>query len=196
MPTAVDKWTFTLADARPSRNVKLDPPGFAEVQDASRPSKKTQSAEDQSARDTELANLKMKKAWETAIAVGKSIPMNAFMLYMSGNSIQIFSVMVTVMMLINAIKAILNTNTVFERFSSRPPGTAPTGISALLSLPSDPLVYPKLVYVLMQCGCLALGVWKCGAMGLLPTTTSDWLAFMEPKKALEHAFGGVTWSAI
>jgi hypothetical protein len=33
--------------------------------------------------------------------------MNGFMLYMSGNSVQIFSVMVTVMLLINAIKAIM-----------------------------------------------------------------------------------------
>ncbi|KAJ3034328.1 hypothetical protein HDV00_005183 [Rhizophlyctis rosea] len=59
---------------------------------------------------------------------------------------------------------------------------------------SDPLLPAKLAYVAMQLGCLALGVWKCGQMGLLPTSHSDWLAFMEGKKALEYAAGGVRWN--
>lgn len=137
---------------------------------------------------------------------------------MSGNSIQIFSVIVTVMLLWNSIKAIMGTNagrsreetlhcghtyvrgvtyfflatTVFERFSTRTnTGAEPRGIAALLQLGNDPLLWPKLVYIALQLGCLALGVWKCGAMGLLPTATSDWLAFMEPKMVMERAFGGL-----
>ncbi|KAJ3022492.1 hypothetical protein HKX48_006034 [Thoreauomyces humboldtii] len=131
------------------------------------------------------------KAWETALAPAKSIPMNAIMLYMSGNSIQIFSVMVTVMLLWNSLKAIAATNFTFERFSMRPAGTEPTGLAALVALPSDPLLLPKLAYVLMQAACFGLGVWKCGAMGLLPTAHSDWLAFVEPKRVLEVAMGGI-----
>ena len=41
---------------------------------------------------------------------------------------------------------------------------------------------PKLVYVVLQLLTMALGLYKCSAMGLLPTATSDWLAFMEPKQ--------------
>jgi hypothetical protein len=33
----------------------------------------------------------------------------------------------------------------------------------------------------MQLVLVALGMWKCHAMGLLPTSASDWLAFEEAK---------------
>ncbi|RKO88571.1 hypothetical protein BDK51DRAFT_27397, partial [Blyttiomyces helicus] len=67
------------------------------------------SDEEQAKIDTNIANLKMKKAWDTALGPAKSIPMNAFMLWMSGNSVQIFSILITVMMLWNAIKAVMGT---------------------------------------------------------------------------------------
>lgn len=35
----------------------------------------------------------------------------------------------------------------------------------------------KIVYLLCNLLTLALGLWKCRAMGLLPTGTGDWLAF-------------------
>lgn len=34
--------------------------------------------------------IRVKKAWEIALGPGKSIPMNAFMMWMSGNTVQIF----------------------------------------------------------------------------------------------------------
>lgn len=40
-----------------------------------------------------------------AITPGKSLPMNAFMLYMSGGGVQIFSIGILAMLLINPIKA-------------------------------------------------------------------------------------------
>ncbi|KND01888.1 chaperone EMC4 [Spizellomyces punctatus DAOM BR117] len=189
-------WTFNLTGSDTvargnSRNTKLDPPGFAEAvaNDGARISRRG-SQDDQQEKEVQIANLKMKKAWDAALAPGKSIPMNAIMLYMSGNSIQIFSVLVTVMLLWNSIKAIMGVNTVFDRFSTKSTETRPRGIAALLALSSDPLLLPKLAYIVLQFGCLALGVWKCGAMGLLPTAHSDWLAFMEPKKILEYGVGG------
>lgn len=39
----------------------------------------------------------------------KSIPMNAIMIYMSGTSLQIFTVMVTAMLFFNPVKAIMTT---------------------------------------------------------------------------------------
>ena len=38
-----------------------------------------------------MDTLKLKKAWEMAIAPAKQLPMNAFGMYMSGNSLQIFA---------------------------------------------------------------------------------------------------------
>ncbi|KAI9088896.1 hypothetical protein DFS34DRAFT_417493 [Phlyctochytrium arcticum] len=184
------KWSFQLANREVStkRNSKLDPPGFGESVSGDGRSSRRDKTEDQSEKDAQIANLKLKKAWDVALAPGKSIPMNAIMLYMSGNSIQIFSVLVTVMLLWNSLKAIMGVNTVFSKFANTTAEKRPQGIAALVALASDPLMMPKLVYVLLQCGCLGLGVWKCGGMGLLPTTQSDWLAFMDPKVPVDWAY--------
>ena len=40
----------------------------------------------------------------------------------------------------------------------------------------------KIVYLIGNVICLALAVYKCQVMGLLPTQPSDWLAFVEPQK--------------
>jgi hypothetical protein len=43
-----------------------------------------------------------------ALAPGKQLPMQAFMLWMSGNSVQIFSVAITAMLMFSPIKALLS----------------------------------------------------------------------------------------
>ncbi|KAI8053938.1 hypothetical protein BDF22DRAFT_682154 [Syncephalis plumigaleata] len=74
--------------------------------------------------------------------------------------------MITGMLFFQPVKAIMNLNA----------GTRT----------SNELALPKLVFILMNLLTILLGVYKLSAMGLLPTATSDWLAFMEPKKILEH----------
>ena len=105
-------------------------------------------------KPVETDTLKLKKAWEIALAPSKQIPMNAIMMYMSGNSLQIFSIMMVFMLFKGPIQGLLSTNSVFAKFDSE--GTRAK------------LVGVKAVYVLMQLGLLALGVWKVNAMGLLP----------------------------
>jgi len=99
--------------------------------------------------------------------------MNAFMLWMSGNGVQIFSVMITGMLFFQPIKALMGIDSVFERYES------PKSRSQL--------IWPKLVYVILQVLTMALGLYKCSSMGLLPTATSDWLAFMDQKQVLEYS---------
>ena len=53
----------------------------------------------------------VQKAWEVATAPAKALPMNAFMMYMSGSGVQIFSIMITAMMLYQPVKAILGVQT-------------------------------------------------------------------------------------
>jgi hypothetical protein len=98
--------------------------------------------------------LKLKKAWEVALAPVKQLPMTAIMMYMSGNSLQIFSIMMVLMAFKNPVMGLMATNQAFERFESE--GTA------------QKLVLVKAVYVAMQVLALALGVWKVNGMGLLP----------------------------
>lgn len=98
--------------------------------------------------------LKLKKAWEVALAPVKQLPMTAIMMYMSGNSLQIFSIMMVVMAFKNPVVGLMATQQAFERFETE--GT------------KQKLLMVKAVYVAMQILALALGVWKVNGMGLLP----------------------------
>ncbi|KAI8924514.1 hypothetical protein BC831DRAFT_465378 [Entophlyctis helioformis] len=183
-------WSFDCssidASGKRSNENIVDPPGF--MLDASKLGGKDVAHGGIDA--DEIAKLKVKKAWDAAIAPAKSIPMNAFMLYMSGNSIQIFSILVTVMLLFNSVKAAMGVSQVFERFQTVSSAKAPTGVAAILAMMSNPLLLPMIAFVVIQAANLALGIWKCGAMGLLPTATSDWLAFLDHKKIAELSAGG------
>jgi len=80
--------------------------------------------------------------------------MTGIMMYMSGNSLQIFSIMMVFMAFKNPLMGILATNQAFERFETDGNRTR--------------LLQVKLAYVAMQVVALALGVWKVNSMGLLP----------------------------
>jgi hypothetical protein len=101
-----------------------------------------------------MDTLKLKKAWEVALGPIKSLPMTGIMMYMSGNSLQIFSIMMVFMAFKNPIMGILGTNQAFERFETE------TNRAKMLQV--------KLAYVAMQVVALALGIWKINGMGLLP----------------------------
>ncbi|KAG2228162.1 hypothetical protein INT45_009208 [Circinella minor] len=116
--------------------------------------------------------LKIRRAWDVAWGPAKSIPMNGFMLYMTGSNVQIFSVMITAMLFFNPAKAIMSLNQNFSRFESKE-----TAVE---------LIMPKLLFVGLHILTMLLGVYKVNAMGLLPTTTSDWLAFLPHKQVLEY----------
>lgn len=102
----------------------------------------------------EMDTLKVKKAWEVALGPVKGLPMTAIMMYMSGNTLQIFSIMMVVMAFKNPIMGIVSTNQAFARFESE------TNRSQIVPV--------KLLYVAMQFLALAVGVWKINSMGLLP----------------------------
>ncbi|KAK8052428.1 hypothetical protein PG993_003813 [Apiospora rasikravindrae] len=125
----------------------------------------------------EMDTLKLKKAWEVALGPLKNLPMTAVMMYMSGNSLQIFSIMMVFMAFKNPIMGILGTQQAFERFESE---TNRGGIFQV-----------KLAYIAAQLVALALGVWKVNGMGLLPTTRSDWLAWEAQRVPIEHAVPGL-----
>ena len=65
-----------------------------------------------SAAELSYASLKEKKAWDIAISPAKSLPMQAFMLYMSGGGVQIFSMGIVFMLLLQPFKnaAVINSS--------------------------------------------------------------------------------------
>ncbi|KAI4153578.1 MAG: hypothetical protein LQ340_002224 [Diploschistes diacapsis] len=142
---------LTTPPSKPKSTANIpDPPGFS--------SSTKRSASKQPARKPptteETDQLKLKKAWEVAIAPAKSLPMNAVMMYMSGNGLQIFSIMMVFMLFKSPAQALMQTNQAFVRFDSA--GTR------------GKLVLVKAVYVLTNLVALALGLWKVNGMGLLP----------------------------
>ncbi|CAK7266226.1 hypothetical protein SEPCBS57363_001988 [Sporothrix epigloea] len=158
-----------------------DPPGFpsqALATNKKRDAKEIKAAATAAATKKqqtpeEMDTLKVKKAWEVALGPVKALPMTAIMMYMSGNSLQIFSIMMVFMAFKNPIMGILGTQQAFERFDT------PSNRGQMLQA--------KLAFVAMQILALALGVWKLNGMGLLPTTRSDWLAWEEPRGTSETA---------
>ena len=84
---------------RDNANTIPSPPGF-DVKPLEQATTRDQKAS--------LNELKSKKIYELAIGPAKSIPMNAFMSYMTGNSLQIIPVTMTMMLLWNPIKSIFN----------------------------------------------------------------------------------------
>ena len=135
----------------------------------------------------ETDTLKLKKAWEIALAPSKQIPMNAIMMYMSGNSLQIFSIMMVFMLFKGPIQGLINTNTVFAKFDTE--GTR------------GKLLGVKAIYVVMQLVLLCLGIWKVNAMGLLPYVISvscsrlphgnalGWILFIANTLRQDHKIG-------
>jgi hypothetical protein len=126
--------------------------------------------------------------------------MTGIMMYMSGNSLQIFSIMMVFMAFKNPIVGLMGTNQAFERFQT--------------DNNSGQILQTKLVYVLMQFLALAVGVWKINNMGLLPyvenlsttkefmligllllfflltrgsTTRSDWMMWEALREPVERA---------
>lgn len=154
-----------------------DPPGYSSGTAVTNSKKNKDAAKVQPRKPPtveEMDTLKLKKAWEVALAPVKGLPMTAIMMYMSGNSLQIFSIMMVFMAFKNPLMGLVNTNQAFERFQSSQ------------SLSSQ-LLQVKFVYVICQLVALGVGIWKINAMGLLPTTRSDWLMWEAQREPLEHA---------
>lgn len=119
-------------------------------------------------------DLLYKSAMALATAPGKQLMMTAFMLWMSGNSLQIFSIMMLGMALWTPIGEIINLQTRFARY-------ADSGVD---------LILPKLTFLAMNLAGLAVGLYKCNSMGLLPTSSADWID-IGVRPAVQVAGGGI-----
>lgn len=193
-PPPPPQWVLDLnsAPATKPKNASMpDPPGYT----ASLTRKERALSAKQSNRKAptpeEMDTLKMKKAWEVAIAPAKQLPMNAIGtpkfplysgglhanyisgMYMTGNTLQIFSIFMVFTLFKTPVLAVLGLPKTFAPFET--PGT------------STRLIAVKITYILTNLLMLGLGIWKVNAMGLLPTTRSDWLAWEGERTWSERA---------
>lgn len=100
--------------------------------------------------------------------------MNLLIMYMSGNSISIFPIMMVGMMLIRPIKAIFSTQSTFK------------------IVEGSQAIKQKIAFFLGNLANVGLALYKCHSMGLLPTHASDWLAFVDPQQRMEYSGGGIS----
>ncbi|KAL7646758.1 UNVERIFIED_CONTAM: hypothetical protein RMT77_002013 [Armadillidium vulgare] len=117
--------------------------------------------------------LVMKKAWDLALSPLKSVPMNLLLMYMAGNSISLFPIMMVGMALIRPIKALWATNATFKPIEGTHAGLQ------------------KLIFMLGNMVNIGVAIYKCHSMGVLPTHASDWLAFQESPIQMEYSYGGL-----
>ncbi|KAL1283518.1 ER membrane protein complex subunit [Trichinella pseudospiralis] len=146
-----------------------NPPGFTTA---------ALSVSDGGSRETDK-HLMAKRAWDIAFGPLKQVPMNLFIMYMAGNSISIFPIMMVCMMLIRPVKALLSVNAVFK---------------SVEKLDDGHMLGEKFVFVLGNIIGIFFALYKCSSMGLLPTHKSDWLAFANMPKRMEYAVGGLSFS--
>ncbi|KAL7006353.1 hypothetical protein EMMF5_004006 [Cystobasidiomycetes sp. EMM_F5] len=59
----------------------------------------------------DLERLREAKAWDLALGPAKQVPMQAFMVYMSGGGLQIFSMMIIFQLIKGAISGMMSVNT-------------------------------------------------------------------------------------
>lgn len=154
--TPPPRWVLdmTSAPVKSSKSTTLtDPPGFTAPLTTRSSNKKAVSARKPPSPE-EMDSLKLKKAWELALAPAKQLPMNAIGMYMTGNGLQIFSIMMVFMLFKGPIQGILGIQNTFARLESA--GN------------KDQMLVVKLAFIGCNLLALALGVWKVNAMGLLP----------------------------
>jgi len=112
---------------------------------------------------------------ETAQGQFKSLMMNMFMMWMAGNSLHIFPIMMVGMAIWTPIGALMNMKNAFQRWEG----------------PDTNLVLPKLIYTAIHIAGIVAGIYKCSNLGLVPNKVADWLVQEGIKPSVEFGGGGV-----
>jgi len=137
----------------------------------------TSAASDARALELERSKLRVRRAFAHAQSSVSSIAMMAFMQWMSGSSVQIFSIMVVFGGVAQTTKAIVSSKATFDAFKDGDPNAD---------------VRPaRWMFCVVQLAGLLLTLRKLNVMGLLPTHASDWASALRPPRPLERAYGGI-----
>ncbi|KAL0709329.1 hypothetical protein Bca4012_016307 [Brassica carinata] len=176
------RWAVDFSDQStvPSSRDILDPPGFSRAspeQDDSATSRQKKDAE---------ANWKLQKAWEVAQSPFKNLMMMGFMMWMAGNTVHLFSIGITFSALWQPLSALQSVG----KSKQTPPSLLKGHFFEPFKDNKVELLMPKLVFLALNLGGLALGIWKLNTLGLLPTHASDWVSSLPPPQEVEHSGGG------
>ena len=134
-------------------------------------------AQSPAALAAERADKIYQSAMATAKQPGSQLLMTGFMLWMSGNALQIFSIMTLGMALFQPLQRLFEVNNTFAKYNTAPaaPGDARAASVSLL--------VPKLVWIALNVAGVALALYKARAMGLVPS----WEELITPTPAVPAA---------
>lgn len=171
MSVQMEDWVQNLCNPNFAKSIKpqtkkdtLYPPGYTPTD---KNDEKSTANLNHIRPAVDLDALQVQKAWQIALQPLKSLPMNFFMSYMSGTSLQIIPIVAALMLLSGPIKAIFSVKQAFKPVLGNP-RTSSTITGAIL------------LYIIGQCALMYIGIRKLNQMGLIPNTKSDWLAW-EPQ---------------
>ncbi len=132
------------------------------------------------AAETRIDDLQRRHmAYQSAMAVaygpGRGLLSTGFMLYMSGSSLQIFSIIALAMAFMQPITGLMNTRAVFKRFED-----------AKISL-----LIPTLTYIVLCFVALAVAIYKAQVMGLMPSMSELFASHPQVRVPLEITSGSL-----
>lgn len=119
------------------------------------------------AQQNELTAKRKNRAMSLAVQPGQQILMNAFMMYMSGSQLNIFSISVTSMAILSPLTGIFGIDRHFG------------------ALQDVDLTMPKLIFIFFNLVWLGVGLYKMSSMRLLPTTSADFTHKIVWKEMME-----------
>ena len=105
------------------------------------------------------------KAWAVAKSPSGQIMQSMMMFYMSGSTVSIFSIMITMQFFTNPLKAIASVNATFTPYEHK-------DINLLL---------PKLAFIAVNLALMAMAVYKFSMLGIIPVTPNDWSAIISTR---------------
>ena len=159
------KWSFNLSKHK--CKALHDPLGFkASTGDVTL---RVQTKQGLTSKELEVLTT---KSWATAKSPMQSIFMTLFMFWMTGSSISIWTLMITVSFLITPVKQLFGVNQAFTPFEGK-----------------IPLFLQKVTFVALHLVILGCAFYKFSAMGIVPDKAVDWQYLVEPQKFQRLAFG-------
>ena len=184
----LDERKNVSASSQPSRSNEtravlekfFTPPGFPEATSSRDPVelnevKNIKAEEEKPGNTRKVLKASFRASWMAAFSPFRALLTTGFALYMTGSSVQFFSVASTVAVLLMHLRSLFQIRETFQPIFS-------SGIQ------NHATIIPQLiVHFLLCCAGVAMGLYKAHVLGFLPTTQSDWVALL-PLRKVESSF--------
>jgi ER membrane protein complex subunit 4 len=131
-----------------------------------------------------LVAKRQSQAMSMAMKPGQSLLMNAFMMYMSGSQLNIWTITTVSGAIITPLSALLSLQKTFQHLAVVGNSNADSGGSTMSAVSVD-LTLAKSVFIALNLVWLGIGLYKMSMMKLLPLTSADYTSRLSWKELYE-----------